>query len=205
MVHVLGPRDNSKIRILRKNGIEIIDTTSRSKKLWTAQLSPFYLGPVSLYHGEISQNVENGWQYSKVYACHLDDNGNPTRDYWTWARTGWRKKRADRYPMGKGAVPEYSYWRGEKLDYIDARKKIYFPLYAGTVKKTHAFNVLKNRYLQGEDLYLWDFDGYDYIKEGIPLKAVIDNPEKKMGHAFVLAMLLEYERNKYAGTVCTNG
>jgi hypothetical protein len=35
--------------------------------------------------------------------------------------------------MGRGAKPEYSLWDGERLDYIEARKRIYAPLYARAV------------------------------------------------------------------------
>jgi len=72
-----------------------------------SMMSPFKLGPVNLYDDYISQNVENAWQYSKVYKQH-DDNG-PTQEYWSWAISGWNKQWADRYPMEKGAIPEYSY------------------------------------------------------------------------------------------------
>lgn len=30
------------------------------------RLSPFFLGPVSLYDGHVAKNVENAWQYAKV-------------------------------------------------------------------------------------------------------------------------------------------
>lgn len=73
-------------------------------------------------------NMENAWQYAKVYKRHTSSLGNPTSDYWVWARQGWSSRIANRYPMGKGSKPEYSLWNGEKLGYIDARRKIYAPL-----------------------------------------------------------------------------
>jgi hypothetical protein len=85
-----------------------INTTSRSKD-WSKGLSPFILGTCNLYGGYVAQNVENGWQYSKVYHEHLDRFGNPSNTYWKWAINGWRSTWANRYPMGKGAVPEYSF------------------------------------------------------------------------------------------------
>ena len=39
-------------------------------------------------------------------------------------------------------------------------------------------------------LILRDFDGYDYVKQNMNLTQVLNNPTRKMGHAFVLAMLL---------------
>jgi len=171
----------------------IIDTTSRSKN-WTRALSPFYLGPVELYDGMVSQNFENAWQFSKVYSQHTED-GEPTDEYWKWAKKGWADSWAHRYPMGRGAIPKYSLWKGEKLGYIDARKKIYIPLYVTEVKKTEAFSKLvelaKQAGSEGKNLYLRDFDAYDNIKAEMSYHDVMNCEERKMGHAFVIAMLLE--------------
>lgn len=170
-----------------------IDTTSRSLT-WSRKLSPFLLGPVPLYGGWIAKNVENAWQYSKVYASFAQ-NGNPTQAYWDWARTGWNNQRAERYPMGKGARPLYSYWDGQKLDYVSARKKIYAPLYSLAVEKTDAFSKLKELKEKNHGtIWLMDFDAYDHKKEGLTYEQVINNPYRKMGHAFVLAMMLDDER-----------
>lgn len=95
----------------------------------------FYLGPCDLYGGYVAKNMENGWQYSKVYDCHIAADGNPTTDYFIWANKGWSDSFAHRYPMGKGVIPKYSYWNGIKYNYIEARKNIYVSLYARTVVK----------------------------------------------------------------------
>ena len=52
-VYVYGPKDDCPD--------EIINTTSRSK-VWFG-LSPFFLSPVNVN----AYNIENVWQYSKVY------------------------------------------------------------------------------------------------------------------------------------------
>lgn len=168
----------------------VINTTSRSPDQWSKGLSPFFLGPVKLYKDYVAKNVENGWQYAKVYEQFLE-NGEPTEKYFAWAQSGWNSSYAQRYPMGKGKKPAYSYWDGEKLGYIDARKKIYIPLYAQAVKDTKAFRILKYIYEHEKEIYLWDFDGYDHKSVGMSYDQVINNPTKTMGHAFVLAMLLE--------------
>ncbi len=179
-------------------GLEI-DTTSRGNN---KDLSPFYLGPVLTYEpGVMATNVENLWQYSKVYKAHAYMPKSPTDllnpmayepadSYYTWRDAGWARQRAVRYPMGKGVKPLYSVWRGTKLDYISARKTIYIPAYANAVVKTQSYTILYNTVISGYDVVLRDFDGYDYIKMGMTLKEVVNNPKKNMGHAFVLAMLL---------------
>ena len=75
------------------------------------------LGPVPLYSEMWSQNMENAWQYAKVYAQYEFD----MNAYWAWAQAGWNNPWAVRYPMGKGARPAYSLWAGDRLDYIAAR------------------------------------------------------------------------------------
>jgi hypothetical protein len=169
-------------------GAIAVDTTSKGGR-W-AGLSPFNLGPVQLYGGLTAQNFENAWQYAKVYSDHADNQGNPTPDYWTWANAGWANPRAVRYPMGRGARPLYSLWDTTRLSYIDARKWIYGPLYAQLVQTTPSFQLVQGL-LQGSDpIVLRDYDGYDHDKLGMSLTDVLNNPRKKMGHAFVLKALL---------------
>jgi hypothetical protein len=101
-----------------------VDTTSRGG---FKDLSPFYLGPlVDPLTGQICQNVENYWQYSKVYDEHFSpENNTPTPEYWKWRETGFNSTKANRYPMGKGRKPIGSLSpTGELLCYIDARKQI---------------------------------------------------------------------------------
>jgi hypothetical protein len=184
MIYVIGPTEKTP------EGATVINTTSRSAN-WSRALSPFFLGPVDLYGDFKAQNVENAWQFSKVYEYYTDDKGDPDQNYFVWASEGWADKKAHRYPMGRDIKPLYSYWDGEKLTYVEARKKIYIPLYAGAVRKTYAFDKIKKMHEEGETLYLWDFDGYNHKAYDLSFDQVINNPDRKMGHAFVIAMLLE--------------
>ena len=165
----------------------VINVTSGGVK----ELSPFVLGPCKLYGDYTSHNVENAWQFSKVYKEYTAPDGTPSMDYFSWAQEGWSSEWAHRYPMGKGAIPEYSWWDGEKLDYIKARKRVYVPLYAEQVIKTEFYNNLKKAYENGDKFALQDYDAYRYDLRNMSLTDVLNNPKKKMGHAFVLAMLLQ--------------
>lgn len=157
------------------------------------ELSPFILGPVDTYiPGVQSKNFENLWQFSKVYQEHVNiDDGEPTLEWVEWRNSGWADKWAHRYPKGKGAKPEYSYWDGEKLGYIEARKKVYAAIYAKYVAQTISYSLLEELYKEHGEITLKDYDAYDHIKLGVSLVDVINNPNRKMGHAFVLAMMLE--------------
>lgn len=172
-------------------GYLLINTTSRSEN-WSKQLSPFLVGNgMKLYGKATATCMENAWQYSKLYPGMADENGHPTAAYYEWAVKGWSSKRAERYPMGKGAIPICCIWKGKRLEYIEAREKIYVPLYAREVVKTSAFRMLQSLYKVEKNIALLDFDGYDHIALGLSYEDVIKNPEKTLGHAFILAMLLE--------------
>lgn len=170
----------------------VVNTTSRFKDEGRG-LSPFVLPGGRAYDGTIVKNVENFWQYTKCFPQHVKD-GEPTPEYFEWARKGWGDTYAHRYPMGKGAIPLFSYWAGHKLGYLDAKEKLYIPLYARAVFYSKAYEWLKTKKLEADtksvDLILLDFDAYDHRKSGLTW---LDVPRhtKKFGHAFVLAFLLE--------------
>ena len=139
-------------------GYTPIDATSRSKN-WSRELSPFFVGPCRLYERFVSQNVENGWQFSKVYKNFLSAEGEILPGYWDWAKKGWNDSYAHRYPAGKGAVPAFLYWNGEHLQYIESRLKVYLPLYSRAVVKTTAFEKLY-KLSEERPITLIDFDVY---------------------------------------------
>ena len=168
------------------SGYKVIDTTSSSGEF--RELSPFVLPAPP------AKNLENLWQFSKVYKKQIMPiDGYPDASWYKWRDAGYDNDRAIRYPMGKGAIPEYSLWDGEKLSYINARKIIYAPEYARNVAKTNSFSRLQAVYLTTPNLVLLDYDAYDHQSLGMSLKDVMNNPTKKMGHAFVLMMMLTGE------------
>lgn len=180
-VEVVGPHDRKYYE-----GKKVFNVTSCSTD-FCKYLSPMILGPCKLYKGFESRTMENAWQYSKVYAEH-DDDGLPNMEYFKWANAGWNNPIGVRYPMGKGTKPLYSFWDDECLDYITARMKIYIPLYTEVARKTSAFQVLRNMYESGDHLILWDFDGRLTDETN---REIIENPNKPLGHGFVIKMMLE--------------
>lgn len=129
--------------------------------------------------------MENAWQFTKIYSEYVDENDEPSKGYFEWAQKGWNDNYAHCYPQGKNRKPLYSYWDGKKLGYIEARKQIYAPLYAAVVENTCEFAQLKELYNNESDLWLKDFDGYDFRYMNMLYSDVIHNPSRKMGHAFV--------------------
>lgn len=178
---------------LKENEV-VINTTSKSSD-WGVGLSPFYLGPVDLYNGYKSVNVENAWQFCKVYDCHLDNDGEIKSEYFEWAKSGWDKKRADRYPFGREEKPVFAYWNGKRLDRVESRKQIYIPLYGSAVLKTKAFEKLKELYkdckVNNETLCLLSYDSHNLPDNGdYVYEKLWNNSHIKVGHAYVLSMLL---------------
>ena len=126
------------------------------------------LGPVQVPNFGKAGCVENAWQYSKVYSNQITKSGDPSIHWKMWAQKGFNSTRGQRYPMGKGAIPQYSFWNGQKLDYISARKQIYIPIYKNAAISSGWFDKLQDLYYSnGNNITIWDFDGYDYEKEGI--------------------------------------
>ena len=104
-----------------------------------------------------------------------------------------------RFPIGKKNVGKclYAWWKVggafQKLGYVDGRKHIYLPLYAKAVVKTEAYRRLVELRDSGKNLMLIDFDGYNihHPRYNFTYNDAISCNLLKMGHGFVLAMLLE--------------
>jgi len=187
-ISVIGPRN--RVRMVRA---VTVNTTLKSGE-WS-KLSPFILGPCRLPDGRVSETMENAWQYSKVYKKHWNTAfGAPTIAWVEWSDGGFESEVANRYPMGKGAKPVGAWWKKQLLGYIEARKKIYVPLYRNTVRKTKSWTLLKQTYeacrRNGYVLQLWDYDARSH--KGLTFPEVLNDPTKIMGHAFVLAMMLTH-------------
>jgi hypothetical protein len=153
-----------------KEGYLNINVCSGAKGIF-AQLSPMRCGPISYEdshtNGKVSvTNVENLWQFSKVWTGELDKKGEPTEEFFDRREKGWKDPKGRRWvKKGDGInpnVPLCSYWNGKKLDYIDARKAIYCPEYANSVVKTEAYKKLEEMLEEGYNIQILGFDGYDY-------------------------------------------
>ena len=98
---------------------------------------------------------------------HIDFNDQPNSLYYEWRNKGFQNPYAIRYPNGyhgRNNV-KYSLWRDndhepwEILDYIQARKKIYFALYKDILRDHPYFLKLKNIVFQGGSICINEVDG----------------------------------------------
>lgn len=167
-----------------------------------AGLGPLNTGPVTVYLGTraLMANIfENAHQYSKLYEVHADATGAPTAAHAQWMWEGISADDARRYPMGQGAEPLCYIWRNRRLGRVEARLLIYIPMYVEAICRDpdarRAYKALRELHRRlsadGTELALYDDDGYDHVRAGRTLAEVAASPDGKMGHAFVLAALLE--------------
>jgi hypothetical protein len=129
-----------------------------------------------------------------VYPEFADSEGNPTDKYFEWRDKGFKSDYAHRFPFVKPRKPLYALWKinGEyvKLDYVQSRKVIYIPSYAKIVTKSDTFKLIQEAYNEGRKIAIRDFDGYNNYNFDMTLFDVV-NKNRKMGHGFVIKMLLE--------------
>lgn len=158
---------------------------------------------------------------------HVDDKDNILPAYWNWRQEGMMCKYAIRYPVGKGHASKclgyLHYDKDEQgdvsmklLDYIQARKEVYFKVYVDLVKRERKFKQLQERLSKGENLLIIEVDGpiqasMQYYKEtyGVPdnwiekdtilvnednMRILLNDPKHPFGHGYCLAMaLLNYD------------
>jgi hypothetical protein len=164
-------------------------------------LSPFRLGPCRTLNGIKFQNMENLWQFSKVYPQmdHIETSGSqkglPNDAWWEWHFSGAKSERAQRYPAGKGQIPAYSYWGTYCLSYIVARKMIYIPEYAKLCAETERYKELRREFKQGANIIIRDYDAYTIGKDQTLMD--VFNSQRRAGHGFVIAGMLEYGTRFY--------
>lgn len=191
-------------------------------------------GELSPYTMKDNDNVimENYWQFSKIWPVvypteqtisrwdsrirwkcekeiHYKDD-KITKDYWHWRSRGFSSDRWIRYPneykfhnqcIGSVIGDQDDY---EIIDYISARKYIYFDKYREIAVKTKQFRQLKERLERGENLQINEVDGpsfcdtYPYsltvnnsieIDQNI-LRKLINTPLQAFGHGYALAACL---------------
>lgn len=164
----------------------IVNITANSPEVWSREFAPGNLGPVNLWGGYVSSNLENAWQFSKVFVNQMIDN-QPSGDWLLWAIRGWQTKEAVRRPRGRsGEIPACFYWDGKVFNYQEARKKIYCPSYAKMIIGTEAYRRLRDMYYTESEIYLIDYLGRD---GSASLIDIINDP-RELSHGFVLIMLL---------------
>ena len=186
--------------------------------------------------------IENRWQFSKVYADvpktkqyysqwdntvvwdhpaehHVDEKEDEYHlldKYWKWREKGFKNEYFVRYPVGKSNMGKCLFSlddnSDEALDYVQARKKIYWKYYKDAVIKQPKFKKLKKMLKEGQKPLIVEVDGprqesLDYYikKYKVPknwienktievneenMKILVNDTTHCFGHGFCLASAL---------------
>jgi len=147
---------------------------------------------------------------------HLDPNGNPTPEYWKWREAGMNNPYPVRAPVGWAHLKTCAYAlekdcppseENPKLGYIEARKRIYLPIYLKAVIHEPKFHELLQRWRNGENLLIIDVDGPHQESMGY-YKARYNVPDNFIEWGSVeatetnLCILLNDERHPFGHGYC---
>eukprot|EP01126_Amoeba_proteus_P036403 TRINITY_DN3706_c0_g1_i10.p2 TRINITY_DN3706_c0_g1~~TRINITY_DN3706_c0_g1_i10.p2 ORF type:complete len:124 (-),score=20.69 TRINITY_DN3706_c0_g1_i10:99-470(-) len=94
-------------------------------------------------------------------------------------------------------VPLFSYFQGQRLGYVEARKCMYVKWYWKLCQETEAFKYLKKRFDSGISLNLLEYDGLprpsaDELPEQLTearLREILDDEKQIFGMVLACALL----------------
>jgi hypothetical protein len=179
--------------------------------------------------------MENKYQFSKLYRRvrsqnqklhryskddgwihpteeHYDPHTKTIRDaFWAWQRKGFECKFAVRYPngyAGRGEVVGSVIGTKDDyriVDYVTARKEIYYPCYVSAARTAQQFRDLQQQWGAGARLQIVEVDGPRFDAESPPYNRVVNgslpmteditralvvNTTQSFGHGYCLAISL---------------
>ncbi|KAA3618523.1 MAG: hypothetical protein D8M58_21305 [Calditrichaeota bacterium] len=174
----------------RRKGYKNIDVTSGGPARFKG-LSPMLLGPTS--STPQAQNMENLWQFSKVFKGEIDQDGQPTEAFFDRRNKGFADTVAHRR-VKSNELYLFHYWRGRKLNYTEAREEIYVKNYSELVRESQVYKELLALLDEGMNLQIIGYDGRDYDatlnQDGKQLNKWLRDLSRPFGHELVLAGLL---------------
>lgn len=201
---------------------EIYDATSGGVM---RELSPMVLGPVVDEFGDVlGCNIEDCWQGLKVWDFHMNGGKfNPKKpnlwedgdeDHWCeedewipewtkwsqhilWSGEAKRHRVKIDHTLDNPNVPLFSFYRGKRLPYEDARQAMYCRWYDVLVRETEAYKYLKGRFEAGVSIAFLDTDGQPRdtfppipITKDMAGKRIVDK-DAVFGHGYVLACSIQ--------------
>ncbi len=197
LIHTTGPL--SPYTMKDKENI-IMENYWQFSKVW--EKVDAIKQPLSTYHPHIVR-----WEHPDE--VHIEDD-KLTDEYWQWRQKGFHHNRWVRYPNGYenhrkalgtviGTPDNYKI-----IDYIRARKKVYFTKYREIAINTKMFCGLKSMLKNGKNIQINEVDGpvymdeylYDQVEAGSieinedVLKGFVNNPSQPFGHGYCLAACL---------------
>lgn len=199
LIDVCGPKDapingGLKLSVASRAPIHNPDEW---KDLW--RLSPFSIvaGGVQVpgMPGVVSKTVENAWQFLKVWDG--EDGWNETE-----ARAAFASDCAIRFPRGRKQVTVAHHWgeTGERLGYVEARRRIYLSAYSQMLEMPDRQELLDRlrAYSLEHRVSIWDYDSYALDDVGLRgLKETIRYTDRPFAHAFIVALAVGGELTEF--------
>jgi hypothetical protein len=118
-------------------------------------------------------------------------------EWYAWRKKGFECKHPLRHPNGtvrKNGPPLFSFYGNECLTYVEARKKIYFPIYKNLIRKSKIYKEILEMVEKGQNILLIDVDGPDVTKypNGIKMtrkyiSEIIEDTSILFGHGYACA------------------
>lgn len=188
------------------------------ENIWQASKVYEWIPDVCEYYSRWDNTII--WKHSKerhISEESMNDSSQcPNKKYWTWRSKLLACPYAVRYPVGMTHRHSCLYAiesrNGPHLDYVEARKGIYFRVYRDLVKKQKKFKELRRRLEKGENLLIIEVDGphqesLDYYREKYSvkdtfidrstvyvspenMKIMLNDTKHPFGHGYCLAIAL---------------
>jgi hypothetical protein len=162
------------------------------------RLSPTALGPV--HHGQPglppAKNIENFHRGNKVFAEEMDEDGNPSKEYYENRECFYLDDKPHRHKfVGAGKnknIPKYFIWVDKdgferRLTYIESRQ-FYCTFYERLASQEKDFKRLLQLYRKGFNLQICGYDAHPMSIDQIQEEYL--NPEIPFGHERVLVSML---------------
>ena len=168
-----------------------------------------------VYNLEVWAHKNLRGQPQHLWWSHVCDNGKLFEDhvvadeiqpdYYVWRQKVWDCPKPIRYPNGFSRTAQTLFsleiskdGTEQRLNYLEARKEIYFKEYCRLVEKLPEYKTLLGMLQKGQDIVLCETDVPDNeIMDQEKLAALLINPSIKFGHGLCLAYsLLNHLNNK---------
>jgi len=205
--------------VLKDEKGRLMENIWQFSKIW-----PNYPGARERYS---QYNPQIIWEHPAE--THLDFNtGMVTPEYFSWRQKGMFNPYPVRYPAGfrhkrdaycSFAEDENGNINSQGLNYIEARKKIYLPVFCRLVRQDSDFHRLQQRLFNGENLLIIEVDGPkqesmqyykdtynvtdDFIKQDTiivndyNMNIMLNDPKHSFGHGYCLGLALLNAEQKF--------
>ena len=147
------------------------------------------LGPIKHDDEDLPycNNLENYFQYNKVYEKEVDSNGKIKKEFYEMRIKGYKDDKPHRRKYTKQDKCLYSLWKDKKYNYIESRY-FYCHYYEMLAKKEDDYKHLVKLINKGYNIMICGYDAYEMNENNV--KESYLSVDKPFGHERVLYTML---------------